>query len=99
LHSRILLDLQAHIVNLEEELDQRDELDQDNGLSGLMKSRMKDNRYKRVDDDGRRPRDAIFAELRAKLLEYGQLQRLAAQLPIRQVDLGMQMRSLSRHRK
>ena len=70
LHSRVLLGLQDQIVGLERELDTKDKLDQENGVTRRLVSRSRDERESRGED---RPREQILAEIRGKLVEYGWL--------------------------
>jgi hypothetical protein len=74
LHSRILLELQAEIAALEQELDLLDDIDSkpEGGQQRRLKSRQFDSKKPRP-DDGYRSRQEIFAELRLKLLEYDEL--------------------------
>ena len=72
LHSRLLLNLQDEVRSLEQKLDTLDKLDAANsedGVSGALQSRVKDLRKARQDWEG--SRQALLAELRQKLLEYG----------------------------
>jgi hypothetical protein len=74
LHSRVLLELQAEIASLEQELDELDDIDNDPqcGDKKRLKSRQYDSNRPRP-DDSYRSRQAIFAELRVKLVEYDEL--------------------------
>jgi hypothetical protein len=74
LHSRVLLELQAEIAALEQELDELDAIDNDpeGDQKRRLKSRIFDSKKPRP-DDGYRSRQEIFAELRVKLVEYDEL--------------------------
>lgn len=70
LHSRVLLGLQDQIAVLERELDQKDLLDQINGFTRRLKSRVRDERESRQDGEDR-PRENILNDIRRRLGEYG----------------------------
>ena len=70
LHSRVLLSLQDQIATLERELDQKDSLDQKNGLASRLQSRARDERESRRNGE-ERPRDHIIEDLQRKLIQYG----------------------------
>ena len=70
LHSRVLLSLQDQIATLERELDQKDSLDQKNGLASRLQSRARDERESRRNGE-ERPRDHIIEDLQRKLMQYG----------------------------
>jgi len=72
-HSRVLLDLQAQIVQLERELEQLDLFDSQNGRSGerRLTSKTQDDRRRR--DDGKTSRAEILRDLREALKEYDEL--------------------------
>jgi len=74
LHSRVLLELQAEITALEQELDTLDDIDNDPevGQPKRLKSRRFDLYRPRPNNDYR-SRQEIFAELRKKLVEYDEL--------------------------
>lgn len=68
LHSRVILNLQAEIVALERELDDKDELDQANGRTAILQNRTKDIKSSQGEE---RPRERILDEIRQKLVQYG----------------------------
>ena len=57
-------------MTLERELDRKDNIDRENGLSNRLKSRVRDERESRKEGD-ERSRQTILDELREKLGEYG----------------------------
>lgn len=71
LHSRILLDLQDEITELEKELDEKDwdDVDEDPNRP----------KYRVVpqhtDDNGTRTRRTVLREIKTKLMEYGKSRR------------------------
>jgi len=70
LHSRVLLNLQDQIVELERDLDEKDQLDAPNNESKLrLMSRSRDEREA---CEGR-SRQLILNDIRTKLCEYGEL--------------------------
>ena len=71
--SRVLLDLQAQITQLERELDRLDCFDSQNGDGGQRRlhSRATDINKPRV--DGERPRKEVLRDLQEKLGEYDEL--------------------------
>jgi hypothetical protein len=72
-HSRVLLDLQAQITQLERELDRLDFLDSqdENGGERRLHSRATDIVKPRI--DGQRPRKDVLRDLQEKLGEYDEL--------------------------
>lgn len=72
-HSRVLLDLQAQVVQLERELEQLDLFDSQNSdtVKRRLGSKAQDDRRPR--DDGERPRAEVLRELRERLSEYDEL--------------------------
>lgn len=69
LHSRVLLDLQEDIACLERELDRRDKEDEANGERRRLRCVDQDRAKGRNED---RPRQEILADIKSKLIEYGQ---------------------------
>ena len=57
-------------MTLERELDRKDNIDRENGLSNRLKSRVRDERESRKEGD-ERSRQTILDKLREKLGEYG----------------------------
>lgn len=72
-HSRVLLDLQAQITQLERELDRLDLFDSENGDDGDRRLRSRATDIVRQRSDGLRPRKEILHDLQEKLGEYDEL--------------------------
>jgi hypothetical protein len=71
LHSRVLLDLQDEITSLERELDDIDEDDECEDPDRLRSREIDEERSK--NEGGRRNRRVVLREIKAKLMEYGEL--------------------------
>ena len=69
LHSRVLLDLQVDLARLERELDRRDKEDEANGDRRRLRCLDRDRARGRSEE---RSRQTILAEIKSKLVEYGQ---------------------------
>lgn len=93
-HSRVLLDLQAQVAQLERELDRLDLLDSQNGDDGNLRlsSKARDDRGPR--DDDQRPRAEVLRELREKLSEYDEMLIKARELASFQHPSGRDYRSV-----
>jgi hypothetical protein len=93
-HSRVLLDLQAQVAQLERELDRLDLLDSQNGDDGNLRlsSKARDDRRSRDDDE--RPRAEVLRELRERLSEYDEMLIKARELASFQCPSGRDYRSV-----
>lgn len=73
LHSRVLLDLQYELSDLERELRSKDKDDSANSMGKLcLKSRSRDDVEAKKDDKNVKTRRQVLKEIRTKLVEYGQ---------------------------
>lgn len=72
-HSRVLLDLQAQITQLERELDRLDLFDSQNGEDEELRLQSRATDILKPRTDGLRPRKDILRDLQGKLGEYDEL--------------------------